>query len=65
MASKGSDMNIDHIYAAGRVILLTDKDANGKTGSILNAASDNSKANIEAKGLSLMSSDTIGTTKSH
>ena len=63
MASKGSDMNIDHIYAAGRVILLTDKDANGKTGSILNAASDNSKANIEAKGLSLMSSDTIGTTK--
>ncbi len=60
MASKGSDMNIDHIYAAGRVILLTDKDSNGNTGSILNASSDSSKANIEAKGLSLMSSGTIG-----
>lgn len=64
MASKGSDMNIDHIYGAGRVILLTDAKYEGNdkvtTGSILNAASDPTKANIEAKGLSLISSGTIG-----
>ncbi len=61
MSSKGSDMNIDHIKADGRVILLADLDENGLTGSILNAATDATKANIEAKGLSLISSGTIGT----
>lgn len=61
MASKGSNMNIDHIKADGRVILLTDLTENGLTGSILNAASDATKANIEAKGMSLISSGTIGT----
>lgn len=60
MASKGSNMNIDHIKADGRVILLTDLSDNGLTGSILNASSDPTKANIEAKGLSLISSGTIG-----
>jgi len=63
MASKGSDMNIDHIYAAGRVILLSDAkydEDKVTTGSILNAATDPAKANIEAKGVSLISSGTIG-----
>ena len=60
MASKGSNMNVDHIKADGRVILLTDLDENGLTGSILNATSNPLKANIEAKGLSLISSGTIG-----
>ena len=61
LSSKGSDMNIGHIKADGRVILLTDLTADGKTGSILNAAQDATKANIEAKGLSLISSGSIGT----
>lgn len=61
LASFGSDMNIDHIYADGRVLLLTDKNADGNTGSILNAATDETLANIQAKGLSLASSGTIGT----
>lgn len=61
MASYGSDMNIDHIYASGRVLLLADKDLDGNTGSILNDSTDKTKANIEAKGLSLVSSGTIGT----
>ena len=60
MSSKGSNMNVDHIKADGRVILLTDLDEKGLTGSILNATSNPLKANIEAKGLSLMSSGTIG-----
>lgn len=61
LASFGSDMNIDHIYADGRVLLLTDKDADGNVGSVLNASTDSTKANIQAKGLSLASSGTIGT----
>lgn len=61
LASKGSNMNIDHIKADGRVILLTDLSESGLTGSILNASTDTTKANIEAKGLSLISSGTIGT----
>jgi len=60
LASQGSNMNIDHIKADGRVILLADFDENNNSGSILNAASDATKANIEAKGLSLISSGTIG-----
>ena len=61
LASKGSDMNVDHIKADGRVILLTDLTSDGTTGSILNASTDETLANIEAKGLSLISSGTIGT----
>ncbi len=60
MASKGSNMNIDQIKADGRVILLTDLDENGLSGSILNSGTDATKANIEAKGISLISSGTIG-----
>lgn len=62
LASFGFDMNIDHIYADGRVLLLTDKDSDGNVGSILNSATDNTLANIQAKGLSLTSGGTIGTT---
>ena len=39
MASRGSDMNIDRIKADGRVILISDYDENGKSGSLLNASS--------------------------
>ena len=61
LASQGTDMNIDHIKADGRVILLADFDEENQAGSILNASTDPTKANIEAKGLSLISSGSIGT----
>ena len=47
--SKGSNMNIDHIKADGRVILLTDFDENGQSGSILNAANDATKPNMRVR----------------
>ena len=61
MASRGSDMNIDKIHADGRVILLADYDENDKSGSLLNAASDSSIANVEGTSISLIASDNIGT----
>ena len=60
LASKGTDLNVDHIKADGRVILLADVDENGNIGSIKNVAEDATRPNIEAKGFSLISSGAIG-----
>ncbi len=60
LASDGVDMNIGHIKADGRVILLADVDKNGNTASIKNAAEDATRPNIEGKGFSLISSGAIG-----
>ena len=60
MASKGTDMRVDHIKADGNVILIADYDKNGNSYSILNASSDSTKANVEGKGISLIASDSIG-----
>ncbi len=60
LASDGTDMNIDHIKADGRVILLADVDKDGNVGSIKNAAANATKPNIEAKGFSLISAGEIG-----
>ena len=60
-AAIDSDMNIDNIDADGKVILTVDY---GKDGSsrynINNVATDNSKANIEGWGLSVIASGNIG-----
>lgn len=61
LTSKNSDMKIDHIKADGKVILTAadfDKDGNGY--SILNASTDNTKANVEGKGISMIASNSIG-----
>ncbi len=59
-ASNGTDLNIDHITADGRIILLADVDKNGNVGSIKNAAEDATRPNIEGKGFSLISAGKIG-----
>lgn len=61
MASRGSDMNIDRIKADGRVILISDYDESGKSGSLLNASTDPKLANVEGTSISMISSDKIGT----
>ncbi len=62
LASKGVDMNVDHIRADGKVMLLTDKDATGKAGSILNASTNIKKyANVKGSTIQLISGGSIGT----
>ena len=62
LATKGKDMNVNRIKADGKVILLTDKDAQGHTGSILNDATQLNKfANVKGTSLHMISSGTIGT----
>ena len=60
MASKGTDMRLDHVKADGNAILIADYDKNGNSYSIVNASSDTSKANVEGTGLSIIASDKIG-----
>ena len=62
IATKGKDLNVDRIKADGKVILLTDKDAEGNTGSILNAATELDKyANVKGTSVQMISSGSIGT----
>jgi len=62
LASKGVDMNVDHVRADGKVMLLTEKDATGKAGSILNASTKlNKYANVKGTTVQLLSGGSIGT----
>lgn len=62
LATKGKDMNVDRIKADGKVILLTEKDEAGNTGSILNAGTDlGNYANVKGKSIQMISSGSIGT----
>lgn len=62
LATKGKDMNVDRIKADGKVILLTEKDDAGNTGSILNAGTDlGNYANVKGKSIQMISSGSIGT----
>lgn len=62
LASKGVDMNVDHVRADGKVMLLTDKDATGKAGSILNASTNLKKyANVKGSTVQLISGGSVGT----
>lgn len=62
LATKGKDMNVDRIKADGKVILLTEKDGAGNTGSILNAGTDlGNYANVKGKSIQMISSGSIGT----
>ena len=61
MASLNADMHADRIKADGRVILLADATEKGaKAYNVVNRASDNTKANIEGKGISIIASGDIG-----
>lgn len=60
IASRGKDLKVDHIKADGKVILTADFDKDGNSASILNASTDNTKANVEGKGISLIASNSIG-----
>src|SRR5574344_1942299 len=63
-AAIDSDMNIDSIKADGRVILTVDDDyGKNNTGArynMVNDSTDKSKANVEGKGISLISNGNIG-----
>ena len=60
-AAIDSDMNIDQIKADGRVILTVDYGSDGSTRyNMVNASTDPTKANVEGKGISLISSGKIG-----
>ena len=62
IATKGKDLNVDRIKADGKVILLTDKDDAGNTGSILNASTDlGTYANVKGTSIQMISSGSIGT----
>jgi len=62
IASKGKDLRVDRIKADGKVILTTDKDSKGNTGSILNAATElKDYANVKGTTVHMISSGSIGT----
>ena len=62
MAALNSDMKVNRIKADGRVILLADAEKKAaKPYKILNAAEDDTLANVEGKGISMISSGGIGT----
>ena len=62
IASQGKDIHVDRVKADGTAMLVTVKDMNGRTGSILNNSTNlTNYANVKGRNVQLISSGTIGT----
>ena len=60
IASKEADLKIDQVHARGDVLLLAGETTD-TSASILNVAKDDTVANIQGEAISLIASNTIGT----